>query len=269
MEKQKEDIKEVKKKESGEESNKEKEADKSDQKTSQNNAGIIFGILAIMLIIVVVLLSMKYYTGSNNFQFEGIKLTKSPLGELVFYKANYPVIAIGVNGPFINAYKEILFREDPRKINYIPVNFSFGLNLVRAGTVYVSMDKDLPACEQNGLAMIDLGRFLSAAGYRVKGAVNDPIYLNESLNTPYVNCDTHPENTVIILKNGNYTQIHQKSPNCYELIFAECDISNVGEKFELEIFKDTIKDVQAIANLTKQTISNSTQIKTSLPNITY
>jgi hypothetical protein len=229
------------------------EQTKKSKKTQKGNGMKILAAAIIVIVIVsAIVIIVRIKGNADNIEVEGIKFTKSPLGELMFYKANYPVIGFSVMGPLLAGYREILFRNDPRTLRNIPVNTSFGLKLVPEGKVYVTIDKNMRACKENGLAMIDLGRFLTVAGYNVKGAINDPFYSNDTQKTPYVTCETHPENTVILVKGGSQSKIEQTAPNCYELSFAYCEISRVGERFQMEVFKDTLKNLEVMQNLTSQ-----------------
>jgi hypothetical protein len=246
----------------------EKAKEEKPSKTKGKGMKIFALAVIVILIASAIVIIVKIKGNADNIEVEGVKFTKSPLGELMFYKANYPVMGFSPMGPVLTGYREILFRNDPRTFRNIPANFSFGLNLVQEGKVYVTVDKNMRACKENGLAMIDLGRFLTVAGYTVKGAINDPFYSNDTKKTPYVTCETHPENTVILIKGGSQTKIEQTAPNCYELSFAYCEISRVGEKFQLEVFKNTLKNIEAMQNLTAQVQGNSQEKENiTLPDI--
>ena len=218
-------------------------------KTKKTNPNVVVGwIIAIGVILTVAILVMGLMRSSNNFTVDNMKFTKSYLGNLPFYKANFPIVARNQLGDFkVVGYKEVSFRNDPRLADNIALNLSFGLGIIGESKVYVSAGKNLEStCKDNGIAMIDLGRFFTIANYDVKGATDDPAYKNSSL-TPYVTCENHPDNTVIIVQKGTETKVSQTAKNCYEISYTNCEVTMASERLELEVFKSYMG---AVANLT-------------------
>ena len=224
MNKQQKEIKEEKKNEKPVEGGK-------------NNSLIIVLTIA-GLIILICVIAVFYRYSSNNFKYLGIEFNKNYMKTILFYTAKVPVIdAYGD----IQAYKEIDFRNDPRKLKDVTVNINGTIRFVKANIAYVSYG-EMEKCEDNSLAATNLGFFLAATNMKYKGAIDDPDYANNT-NIPYVNCQTHPDNTVILVKAGNETKITQTSNNCYELVFKECEILKATEKFELIILDQYMKDI--------------------------
>ncbi len=220
-----------------------KQTKKENEKNAGNGLNILIGVLGAAAIVVIGIFVMNFFKTPSTITFDGINFTKTAVGNLIFYKADYPTFTGSpTTGYHIAGYREVLYRNDPRKLENIPVNIS-SLAIIREEKVYVSIDKNVKACKDNGLAMIDLGRFFAMAGYDVKGAVNDPYYSN-STKSPYVNCETNPNNTVILIKSGSQTKIEQTAKNCYELTFKECEVTQVGERFQLLLFKDTLDNME-------------------------
>jgi len=212
----------------------EEEAEKiSGEPKEKNKNAAIFIVLGIaVLIILICVIAVFYRYSSNNFKYEGIEFNKNYMGNILFYTAKVPIIdSYGK----ISGYKEIDFRNDPRKLKDVTIDVNGDINFIKSNTVYVSYG-EMKQCGDSVLAATNLGLFLSATNIKYKGAVDDSDYINNT-NVPYANCQTNPDNTVILLKEGNETKIAQTGNNCYELVFKECEILKLTEKFELIILK--------------------------------
>jgi hypothetical protein len=217
-----------------------KEARKiSGESKEKNNNTAIFIVLGIAaLIILICVIAVFYRHSSNNFKYLGIEFNKNYMKNIIFYTAKVPVIDVYGD---TQAYKEIDFRNDPRKLKDIIVDVNGSVKFIKTDTVYVSYG-EIDRCGDNSLAATNLGFFLAATNMNYKGAIDDPDYVNNT-NIPYVNCQTHPNNTVLLVKSGNETKIAQTGDNCYELVFKECEMLKATEKFELTILDQYMKGI--------------------------
>ena len=218
----------------------EKEARKISGKSEEkNNNTSLFVVLAIaVLIILICIIAVFFRYDSNNFKYMGIEFNKNYMGQIIFYTAKIPVTN---SQGIISGYHTIDFRNDPRELNNVIVNVTGNIKFIKNSIVYVSFG-EMEKCEDNGLAATNLGFFLGATDINYKGAVDDSNYIN-STNVPYVNCQTHPNNTVLLIKSGNETKIEQTSDNCYELIFKECEVLKATEDFQLITLSQYIKKI--------------------------
>jgi len=215
---------------------------KSGETKEKGNNTSLFIVLAIaLLIILICVIAVFYRYSSNNFTYAGIEFNKNYMGEIVFYTAKIPVMN---NYGIISGYKEIDFRNDPRKLKNINITTNGNIKFANKDLAYVSYG-ELKQCGDSSLAATNLGIFMSITDTQYKGAIDDSDYVNNT-NIPYVNCQTHPDNTVILIKSGNETKIIQTAKNCYELVFKECDILKVTEKFEIAILEQYIKTVTKV-----------------------
>lgn len=193
---------------------------------------LLGSFLGIILIFVLIFIFAR---GSNTFTFQGTQFTKSNQNSVIFYTAKVPTLDANGN---VASFTTIDFRSDPRTLNNIPVETN-GIQFVRRKSVYLSYG-DLNICKYNGLVALNLNMFLSTFGVNNRmGALANKTYAEE-VNMTYANCETNPDNTVILIKNGDKTMINQTSANCYEIISKDCEILGAVEKFELEMLKEYI-----------------------------
>jgi len=216
------------------ENKEEKKIENSKQENSNTALIIVFSIAGLIILACIIAVIFRY--NSNSFKYEGIEFDKVYMGNIAFYTAKIPVTD---DYGKITRYQNIDFRNDPRTLNDLTVNTSGNITFVDNKLTYISYGL-LNQCGDNGLAATNLGLFMSLTDTKYKGAVDDSDYKN-STNSPYVNCQTHPNNTVVLIKAGNETKIEQTNTNCYELVFKDCEILKATEKFELTILEQYIK----------------------------
>jgi hypothetical protein len=130
------------------------------------------------------------------------------------------------------------FRKDPRKLNNIPVNVSKNIiTFKKDKPVYISLDPKMEPCEDNTIAFVNLAGFLrDFIGLDVKSAVSDEKYGKEN-NILYADCKNAEDNTVIYITSGNKTEIKENTNDCYELVYSNCEVLDVTEKFMTEILE--------------------------------
>ena len=199
----------------------------------------VFLMVSIIFIIVVVPFINNNFI--NKFDYNGLTFQKTQLGDLIFYSTRFPVVR--VTGQIVGD-NAINLRNDPRDLEYIPVNVTndridFVRSRSRYAPVYIALDPFMDVCEDTGIALIALSGFLRDSGLEVKSAVIDKDYAKENNQTHRV-CDTAEYDTLIIIRVGNQTTINEIQPNCYEMRFNNCEILQVSEKFILTILKEYV-----------------------------
>ena len=191
----------------------------------------------ILLIIVVPFVKTNFV---DKFEYKGLVFQKTQLGDLIFYSSRFPVLS--VTGNVIGNYA-VNFRKDPRDLEDIPVNLrsdriDFTLKNSREyGPVYISLNPRMKACEDSGIALLELSGFLRDSGLDVKSAVTDKNYAKEN-NLIQRWCHNSGFDTVIIITDGNETAINEIAPNCYEIVFNDCRILEGAERFMLSVLEE-------------------------------
>ncbi len=194
-------------------------------------------ILGIIVLLVVFGVIYSKNLSHSEFVYNGIDFEKSYFGKILLYTAK--TVLNDSNGkPRIGV--SIDFRNDPRKLENIPVNIT-KLYIIKDRPVYVLSDNSSVGCEDAGLAYINLGRFLANLGLNVKGAQDNPDLAKTNSTIPYVNCRKDFLNTVIVVTGANESSIEQTTANCYYVKFKSCDILKSTEKFELYVLENVIK----------------------------
>ncbi|MBS3124119.1 hypothetical protein J4437_05810 [Candidatus Woesearchaeota archaeon] len=212
----------------------EKEILENKIKKKQNKQ--VFWAVILMGSIIIILLAVPILTKLlGKFSYINLEFQKTKLGKITFYSAYIPLSDL--TGNIIGSYP-INFRNDPRKLEYIKVDVPDNqITFKRKDIIYLSLEpSDLP-CEDDTIAVVGITNFLKDFGaMQVKGASVNESYAKE-IKFPYVTCKTHPDNTVILIKNKNETKINKISANCYELSYKECEILQVTEKFQLAVLE--------------------------------
>ncbi|MBM3247617.1 hypothetical protein FJZ17_03720 [Candidatus Pacearchaeota archaeon] len=185
------------------------------QRIKQNKSLItMLGIILVVILIVAV--SILYKDKGSKFTYEGIPFEKNYLGNILLYTSK--ISFMNSQGQVLKTM-EIDFRNNPRTLEDIPVKI-FDLRLIPNINTYV-VDADVKSgCEDSGIAFINFARFLTNLELNVKGAVGNYSKSIEN-NVTFANCDKYPNNTVIMIKNGDKTQIEQTSVNCYLITFKD------------------------------------------------
>lgn len=189
-------------------------------------------ILGIMAgIIVLLIIGSQVYTGVNNFKHEGLSFKKIRMGEINFYYYDYYF----KDGEGQQYHYNMYLRNDPRA-NSVPVNG----DIVLAGDAftYVSINSTgLNECSDSNIALGSLTNFLSSNLLSVRAAKPDSVDANAT-NFRYVNCQTNPNDVVILFQQGaNETRI-DKTGNCHVVNVANCEIMKAVEKFEVQSILD-------------------------------
>jgi hypothetical protein len=187
-------------------------------------AGFMVGLILLFLV------AHFIFKGFNNFEHEGLTFTKERFGEITVFHYYYHY---EYNGQL---FKYNLFlRIDPRK-NDVPVE-SGKILYPKGKIVYLSINgTGLEECPESSIAVASLSGFLTDNQINVKGALQDEEAAEEN-NVRYVTCESHPNNTVILLQSGNETKI-ESDGSCHTINVANCEMLKAAEKFIVQSILD-------------------------------
>ncbi len=214
-----------------------KKKKKLSKKEIQNRQIMWAVILMASIILIVVLVPFIVKNYVNEFVYLKLDFQKTKLGEIFFYSTKVPIA--DSRGKVIDVYT-MNFRNNPRKLDKIEFSHPNDVGYVyfkKDETVYISLDPEMEVCEDNAIALIPFAGFLrDFAKQNVSSAVSDEDYSN-STGIPYVTCENSANNTVIYVNSGAKTEIKKTAKNCYELTYANCEITKVTEKFTLLVLE--------------------------------
>ncbi|HRZ85692.1 MAG TPA: hypothetical protein P5277_02830 [Candidatus Paceibacterota bacterium] len=195
------------------------------------NKQVKWVIITSVLIVVATLVSLWVVEESKKFEYNGLKFHEETLGNIKLHVSN--VEGMGIFGNPIN-FKFIL-RNDPRKLN-IPVNANITFLIDGNKFISLNLSSGMENCENGSIASFSLGYFLNNIGINPIPSFTENKTATEEKGL-YVDCNTHPGSTVIILTAGNETAINQdiKNKDCYTLVFKNCEVMQVVEKFEIAV----------------------------------
>lgn len=212
-------------------------------RTKQNNQ--LFWALFLMVSLVLILVAVPYINQHyiNTFDYHGLTFQKTKMGELVFYSTQFPVVS--GTGAVIGDYA-VNLRTDPRVlaeevvVNVTNDTIKFARDGKKFGEVYISLNPFMKLCDDSVISMAALAGFLGDSGLVVKSAYTDKAYARDH-NTTARWCYDSGFDTVIIVTDGNESSITEIAPNCYQLMFKECNILHVSERFQLSILEEYAK----------------------------
>lgn len=248
MEKENEKLEEI----VSEDSDKNKENKVLDKNIKKKqNMQIIWVILLMGILILASVASPIIYNNYfNKFEYAGLDFQKTKLGKIIFYSAKIPLVksyttSSVIREEDITGSYPINFRNDPRGLENIRVNISSeDMKFIKTNVVYISLDPEMKKCEDNALALMNFAGFLGGfGGMKIKSAISDKNASRE-LNITYAKCSTHPTNTVIQISSGNETTIYKKGENCYQLLYKDCEILQLTEKFQIAVLEGYMKYFQ-------------------------
>ncbi|MDD5193439.1 MAG: hypothetical protein PHF67_02530 [Candidatus Nanoarchaeia archaeon] len=236
-----------------------KEIQNPPETAKRQNKQVVWAIVLMVLVILIILLTpyiMKNYV--NKFTYIDLDFYKTKMGDITFYSTNIPLTDKNMN--LISEYP-LNLRNDPRKLDEIPYKFPAEDSIInddnndssqiifkKSQTVYISIQADAPKCEDNLIAVVGFTQFLKEfANMSIKAATDDKDYANET-GYPYVTCNNYPTNTVIHLVSGNSTELIKLDQDCYQLIYKDCEITQITERFMLEILRGYMQEFMKYFN---------------------
>jgi hypothetical protein len=138
----------------------------------------------------------------------------------------------------IATYYRLYLRNDPRELENVPINGQIRIK------DKIIMSSDDIKCEDANIAGAGLGDFwgsILGVDQVVPGTINKT--LADEKDIEYVTCNTEEvvflDSTVLIFKEGETTEITQKSKNCYEITVKDCEVLKGTERFILGLYAHT------------------------------
>jgi hypothetical protein len=212
--------------------------DKKKIRQKQNRQVMFAVIMMISIILITILIPIIKKNFIDKFNYGGFNFQKTMVGQIKFYSTEVPIFD---NQGKIIRYSQVYFVNDPRTLEYIDTDLKQITFKKANNTIYISIAGDSPRCENNIVAPVGLKLILKeiSGNLKIIGALDDEVLANET-KIPFITCENSPYNTVIYLKQGESNQINKTADNCYELVYKDCEILKVTEKFSIEVLKDYI-----------------------------
>ena len=195
----------------------------------------LFWILFGIVLVIIIFLGVYFYAQSlRTFKFAGVTWEKEDHGGLTLYHSRFKVME---GFPIYNAY----FRTDPRKNN---VEILDGTYFKFYKDTYISLSPNVEVCSgANVIANKLLSEFFLAVGVNAQGAVGDEDRAKE-LNLTYMDCSIiGDEESVVLIKKSDKTEIRQFSKNCYQIDVGDCENIKAAEQFILGIMNQ-LSDIE-------------------------
>lgn len=238
MVEEKEVIEKKEEKEKGKkETNSKKKRKKLSKKDIQNRQ--LMWAIILMGSIILIILFVPFITTNfiNKFVYLNLNFQKTKLGDIFFYSTRVPII--NNQEDIVDSYS-MNFRNNPKKLEKIEFSHPNDVGYIyfkKNEVVYISLDPEMEHCEDTAIALIPFAGFLrDFAKQNVSSAVSDEDYANLN-NISYATCENSPDNTVIYINSGAKTEIKKTERNCYELIYNDCEITKVTERFTLLVLE--------------------------------
>jgi len=193
----------------------------------------IYLVLGAMALLVLIFFAFYYVFGSlNKIDYRGLTFTKEKFGEIPVFHHYYYITP--------DVLYNLYLRNDPRN-NKVPITGAVvdrGIEFMQKSTIYLTIAPDgIVGCPYGSVGVATLASFLVDNQFTVKGASSDKEQA-ELNNLTYATCKTDPMNKVIMIQGGNETIIEHRTPNCYVITVANCEILPAVEKFEVQAVLD-------------------------------
>jgi hypothetical protein len=234
--------------------------EEKDKKISSKIDRELYWVFSIMVLaIAIFLVGFVLTKESKSFDYNGLDFQKEMLGNIPLYKHTYLTEKISRTSAQVIRTGDasnviILLRNDPRKLDVIPVEGKIEYLPVEQ-YVYITFDTSPELlCEYGSIAMAELSSFLTQNGFVAKAGVSNEATAKEQ-NLSYITCENHPERMVISLRAGDKPSV-VRNGNCYTLSVANCDILAPTEKFIVQSIIDAKEENKEIS-LTPPNLSNS------------
>ena len=207
---------------------------KADENKTDGKGKELYWIIGIMAICLLIIILVPYISKElNTFKYQSLTFTKEKFGEISVYHYYY---SFSYNGE--NYQYNLFLRNDPRKNN---VRVSGEITYPSPSeTIYVSINgEEMMKCKNSLRDIYSLAGFMQDNMFKVKSGYPDEEFAEKN-NLTYVDCGTHPDSMVIVIKEGNETKIENQG-NCYTINIADCQILDAIEKFEVQSVIDAKK----------------------------
>ncbi|MEK6889339.1 MAG: hypothetical protein AABW80_04500 [Nanoarchaeota archaeon] len=194
----------------------------------------IWGIIGLIILGAVI---GYFFKGIGTYTYEGLAFTKERYGDVVV--SHYSYLFKDKISQELLRYN-LYLRIDPRE-NNVPVE---GEVLFSKSDIILSVDTTyLQQCSDSIIAISMLQDFIKNNGFNLKTGVGQLEQNDNRTDIPFVNCETHPNDLLIQLKEGSETKIVQTDGNglCYEINVNDCEILPAVEKFVIRSIIDAKK----------------------------
>jgi hypothetical protein len=222
----------------GERKNAEEKTKISTEEITNNNLKSLRWVIGIgIVVVVIVFFAIWYSEASKKFDYAGLSFRKEMFGKIPICTTQ--LSGYNTNGQQINF--KLALRNDPRTLKNIPVNGT--IRFVNNKDVYVSFNltSEMSECDNSSISLVGYGYFMASMGFKVKSTATSSD-IAKKYNMTVANCNTHPQNTVVLITPSNETKIEQslENKNCYILSFKNCEILQVMERFEVATLTNLI-----------------------------
>ncbi len=232
-----------------------KDSKKKESKEITKQNLYIMWVLVFMIVLIVSFVGFSYYRENyvNHFDYIGLRFTKTRLGEIPLYAASIP---IDRKGQIIGTYN-INLMNDPRELENVKLELHDDrLSFYRQFPVYITIAAEIEPCQLTWGSIASLSEFLEKfAMLNVKPGISNETHANET-GFDYITCENKPDNTVLSISSGNETRITKIGSNCYEMVFTNCEINQLTERFVVEIidrymqhFNEKMEEQKTLENL--------------------
>ena len=191
----------------------------------KENKQLNYIIIIMAAVIIIFFIAYLFFQESKNIDYKGLKFEKIMYGSLPLYHTKLPVKTL--QGAVIANFN-LFLRNDPRKLDKIPIEPAEGGIKLMKNIMVISIDEDL-ICEDNGIAGVSLGEFLRASGINTIAGTTNISESNES-GIAYADCSSSDYLTLMIEK-ADETRIIQETLYCYRIEVANCEIVKAIERF--------------------------------------
>ena len=183
-------------------------------------------LIIIGVIVGIFLVAFYLFYSLNNFEYKGVRFSKTNIGNLIFYRAVFPEFS---EGEKIDYYMYI--RDSPRELEekvHFNGTIEFEDAVIHNGTIDLKENFVIEfvgdfSCRGDGAVAI--GNLMRIRAFDVK------IYNSENET-----CEPENDYKLIKVRRANETSIEQTGENCYDFNVNNCEIIPVTERFLLEIF---------------------------------
>lgn len=192
---------------------------------------VIILLAAIIFVFALMFAFIYVYNHASDFKYNGLKFTKTNMNGLILYETHLQLTR--PDGVF---RYPLQLRNDPRELSKIETNVP--AMLLRRGS-FVSISPELSPCYGSNLGPFELGSILGALGIRAKGATtSEEVALQNNLTK--IDCQDDYDGTIIVMQEAEMDSVMQNG-DCYTLNISQCRITEVTERFILEMVSQLVE----------------------------
>lgn len=184
-------------------------------------------VWAIGVVVIVGIVFWVVFSSVGQVKYEGLVFQAEKYGTTVVYHNSY--LLKMPNGEVI---KYNLYLHNNPKKNDVPLNAEIIYPEFMAEVKLGINTSGLTKCPESSLAVGSLSEFILNNGFTIKVGTTNSSISNEH-NITYMTCETHPNDFMIFMSEGDKTQITQQG-NCIKIEVANCEIQPAVEKFIVE-----------------------------------